>query len=124
MWDPRRLTILWAFKACYRVTLIFVLFLFEVTGERRKLHNEELRDLYSSINIVRIIESRRMRWAGHVARIGEKRNAYRLLVGKLGGKRPLGRPICRWVDNIRMDLGEVEWGDVYWTGLAKDMNRW
>jgi hypothetical protein len=64
----------------------------EVMGERRKLHNEELRDLYSSPSIIRIIKSRRMRWAGHVARIGEKRNAYRLLVGKPEGTRPLGRP--------------------------------
>jgi hypothetical protein len=64
----------------------------EVTGEWRKLHNEELRDLYSSPSIIRIIKSRRMRWAGHVARMGERRNAYRLLVGKPEGKRPLGRP--------------------------------
>jgi hypothetical protein len=96
----------------------------EVTGEWRKLHNEELRDLYSSSSIIRIIKSKRMRWAGHVARIGEKRNAYRLLVGKPEGKRPLGRPRCRWVDNIRMVLGEVEWGYVDWIGLAKDTNRW
>jgi hypothetical protein len=84
----------------------------EVTGEWRKLHNEELRDLYSSPSIVRIIKSRRMRWAGHVARMVKKRNAYRLLVGNPEGKRPLGRPRHRWVDNIRMDLGEVGWGDV------------
>jgi hypothetical protein len=77
-----------------------------VTGEWRKLHNEELRDLYSSPSIIRIIKSRRMRWEGHVARMGEKRNSYRLLVGKPEGK-PLGRPRRRWVDNIRMDLGEV-----------------
>jgi hypothetical protein len=64
-----------------------------------------------------------MRWAGHVARIREKRNAYRLLVGKPEGKRPLGRPRRRWVDNIKMDLGEVGWGDVDWIGLAKDRNR-
>jgi hypothetical protein len=70
--------------------------------------------------VIRIIKSRRMRWAGHVARMGEKRNAYRLLVGK----RPLGRPRPRWVDNIRMDLGEMGWGDVDWIGLAKDRNRW
>jgi hypothetical protein len=76
----------------------------EVTGEWRKLHNEELRDLCSSPSIIRIIKSRRMRWAGHVERMGEKRNAYRLLVGKPEGKRPLGRPRRRWVDNIRMDL--------------------
>jgi hypothetical protein len=95
----------------------------EVTGEWRKPHNNELHDVYSSPNIIRIIKSRRMRWAGHVARNGEKRNAYRLLVGKPEGKGPLGRPRHRWVDNIRMDLGEVEWGDVDWIGLAKDRNR-
>jgi hypothetical protein len=96
----------------------------EVTGEWRKLHYEDLRDLYSSPNIIRITKSRRMRWAGHVARMGEKRNAYRLLVGKPEGKRPLGRPRRMWVDNIRMDLGEVEWGDVDRIGLTKDRNRW
>jgi hypothetical protein len=95
-----------------------------VTGEWRKLHNEELLDLYSSLSIIRIIKSRRMRWEGHVARIEEKRNTYRLLVGKPEGKRPLGRPRRRWVDNIRIDLGEVGWGDVDWIGLAKDRNRW
>jgi hypothetical protein len=84
----------------------------EVRGEWRKLHNEELRDLYCSPSIIRIIKSRRMRWAGHVARMGEKGNAYRLLVGQPEGKRPLGRPRRKWVDNIRMDLGEVGWGDV------------
>jgi hypothetical protein len=72
----------------------------------------------------RIIKSRRMRWEGHVARMGEKRTAYRLFVGKPEGKRPLGRPRRRWVDNIRMDLGEVGWCDVDWIGLAKDRNRW
>ena len=76
----------------------------EVTGEWRRLHNEELSDLYSSPNIVRVIKSRRMRWAGHVARMGEERGVYRVLVGKPEGKRPLGRPRRRWVDNIRMDL--------------------
>jgi hypothetical protein len=65
-----------------------------------------------------------MRWAGHVARMGENRNAYRLLVGKPEGKRPLGRPRRRWVDNIRMDLEEVGRGDVDWIGLAQDWNRW
>jgi hypothetical protein len=88
------------------------------------LHNEELRDLYSSPSIIRIIKLRRMRWAGHVARKGEKRNTYRLLVRKPEGKRPLGRPRCRWVDNIRIDLGEVGWGDVDWIDLAQDRNRW
>jgi hypothetical protein len=75
-------------------------------------------------SIIRIIKSRRMRWAGHVTRIGEKKNSYRLLVGKPEGKRPLGRPRHRWVDNIRMDLREVGWGDVDWIGLAQDRNRW
>jgi hypothetical protein len=96
----------------------------EVTGEWRKLHNKELCDLYSSPSIIRIIKSRGMRWAGHVARMGEKRNAYRLLMGKPLGKRSLGRPRRRWVDNIRMDLGEVRRGDVVWIGLAQDRNRW
>jgi hypothetical protein len=96
----------------------------EMTGVWRKLHNEALRDLYSSPSIIRIIKSRRMRWAEHVARMGEKRNAYRLLVGKPEGKRPLGRPRHMWVNNIRMDLGEVGWGDVDWIGLAQDRNRW
>jgi len=75
----------------------------EVTGEWRKLHNEELNDLYSP-NIVRVIKSRRMRWAGHVARMGEGRGVYRILVGKSEGKRPRGRPRRRWEDNIKMDL--------------------
>jgi hypothetical protein len=92
----------------------------EMTGECRKLHDEELRDLYSLPSIIRIIKSMRMRWAGHVAQMEEKKNAYRLLVEKPEGKRPLGRPRCRWVDNIRMDLGEVGWGDVDWIGLAQE----
>jgi hypothetical protein len=91
----------------------------EVTGKWRKLHNEKLRDLYSSPSIIRIIKSKRMRWVGHVVRMGEKRNAYRLLVGKQDGKRPLGRSRHSW-----MDLGEVGWGDVDWIGLAKDRNSW
>jgi hypothetical protein len=69
-----------------------------------------------------MIKSRTIRWARHVARIGEKRNTYRLLVGKPGGKIPLGRPRRRWVDSINMDLGEVGWGDVDWIGLAQDRN--
>jgi hypothetical protein len=95
----------------------------EVTGEWRKLHNEEFHDLYSSRNIIRIIKSRRMKWVEHVTRMREKRNAYRLLVGKAEGKRPLGRPRSRWVDNIKMGLGEVGWGDMDWIGLAQDRNR-
>jgi hypothetical protein len=88
----------------------------EVTGEWRKLLNKELHDLCSSSSIIRIIKSRRMRLADHVELMGEKRNAYRLLVGKPEGKRPLGRSRCRWVDNIRMDLREVD--GVMWTGLV------
>jgi hypothetical protein len=95
-----------------------------VTGGWRKLHNQELRDLYSYPSIIRIIKSRMMRWAGHVERIGEKRNAYRLLVGKPEGKRTLGRPRRRWMDNIRMDLGEVRWGAVGWIDLVQDWDRW
>jgi hypothetical protein len=79
----------------------------EVTGEWRKVHNEELRNLYYSPSIIRIIKSRRKKLAGHVARMGEKSNACTLLVGKPEGRRPLGRPRRRWVDNIRMDLVEV-----------------
>jgi len=82
----------------------------EVTGEWRRLHNEELNNLYRSPNIVRVIKWRRMRWAGHVARMGEERGAYRVLLGKPEGKRPMGRPRRRWVDNIRMDLQEVGCG--------------
>jgi len=79
----------------------------KVTGERRKLHNEELNYLYCSSNTLRVIKSRRMRWTRHVARMGERRGVYRVLVGKPGGKRPLGRSRCRWEDNIEMDFQEV-----------------
>jgi hypothetical protein len=95
-----------------------------VAGEWRKLHNEELNDLYSSPNIITIMESRRMRWEGHIARMGEKRNAYRLLMEKPEGNGPLGRPRHRLVDNIRMDVVEVRWGDVDLIGLAHDRGRW
>ena len=88
----------------------------EVTGEWRKLHNEELNDLYCSPNIVRVIKLGRIRWAGHVAGIGESRGVYSALVGKHEGKRPLGRPKRRWEDNIKMDLQEVGCGE--WTGLS------
>jgi hypothetical protein len=90
-----------------------------VTGGWRKLHNEELHNLYSSPSISRIIKSKRMRWAGHVARMGEKRNVYSLLVGKPEGKRPLGRPRRRWLDNIKMDLLEIGLNVVDWIGLDR-----
>ena len=96
----------------------------EVTGDWRRLHNEELKDLYCSPNIVRVIKWRRMRWAGHVARMGEERGVYRVLVGKPEGRRPLGRPRRRWVDNIRMDVQEVGCGYMDWIGLAQDRDRW
>jgi len=96
----------------------------EVTGDWRRLHNEELNNLYFSPNIVRVIKSRRMRWSGHVARMGEERGVYRVLVGKSEGKIPLGRPRRRWMDNIRMDLQEVGFGYVDWIGLAQDRDRW
>ena len=96
----------------------------EVTGEWKKLHNEELNNLYSLPNIGWVIKSRRMRWAGHVARMGEGRGVYRILVRKPEGRRPLGRPRRRWEDNIKMDLREVGCGCVEWTELAQERDRW
>jgi hypothetical protein len=96
----------------------------EVRGGWRKLHNEEQHDLYSSPSIVRVIKARRMRWAGHVARMGEVRVAYNILVGKPEGRRPLGRPRRRWEDNIKMDLREIGFWDVDWIHLAQDRERW
>ena len=95
-----------------------------VTGEWRKLHNEELNDLCSSPNIVRVIKSRRLRWAGHVARMEEGKGVHKVLVGKLEGKRPLGRPRRRWEDNTKKDLQEVGrvCGDLM--ELAEDRDRW
>jgi len=96
----------------------------EVTGEWRKLHNEKLSDLYFLPNIVRVVKSRRMRWAGHVSRMGERRGVHRVLVGKPEGKTPLGRPRRRWEDNIKMDLQGVGGGCGDWMELAEDRDRW
>ena len=95
-----------------------------VWNEWRKLHSEELSNLYSLPNIVRVVKSRRMRWAGHVARMAEKRGVHRVLVGKPEGKRPLGRPRRRWEDNIKMDLQEVGGGCGDWMELAQGRDRW
>jgi hypothetical protein len=96
----------------------------EVTGEWRKLHNEELNDLCSLPNIVWVVKSRRMRWAGHVARMGADRGVHRVLVGKPEVKRLLGRPRRRWEDNIKMDLQEVGGGGKDWMELAQERDRW
>ena len=96
----------------------------EVTGKRRKLHNEELSDLYSLPHIVQVVKSRRMRWAGHVARMGEGRGVHRVMVGKPEGKRPLGRSRRRWEDNIKIDLQEVGRGCGDRMELAQDRDRW
>ncbi|KAJ4425827.1 hypothetical protein ANN_27453 [Periplaneta americana] len=96
----------------------------EITGECRKLHNTELHALYSSPDMIRNVKSRRLRWAGHVAHMGESRNTYRVLVGRPEGRRPLGRPRCRWEDNIKMDLREVGYDDRDWINLAQDRDQW
>ena len=96
----------------------------EITGERRKLHNAQLHAMYSSPNIFRNLISRRLRWAGHVARMEQSTNAYRVSVGKLEGKRPLGRPRRRWEDNIKVDLREVGCDPGNWINLAADKDQW
>jgi hypothetical protein len=88
------------------------------------LHNEELHNLYASPDIVREIKSRRMRWTWHVARMGEMKNACKILIGKPERKRPIDRPRRRWEDNIRMDLREIGWEDVDWMHLAQDGDQW
>jgi hypothetical protein len=119
-------------KGCVRLYFFVVLiiykirdiFRYEVTGEWRKLHNEQLNDLYSLPNIVRVVKSRRMRWAGQVARMGEGRGVHRVMVGKPEGKRPLGRPRRRWEGNIKRDLQEVGGGCGNWLERAQDRDRW
>jgi hypothetical protein len=96
----------------------------EVTGDWRKPHNEELHGLYSSPSIVRLIKATRMRWAGHMARMGEVTGAYNILVGRPEGRTPLGRPRRKWEDNIKMDIREIGFGDVDWIHLAQDRDRW
>jgi hypothetical protein len=96
----------------------------EVTGDWRKLHNEELHGLYSSPSMIRVIKAKMMRWAGHVACMGEVRCAYNILVGSPEGRRPLGRHRRRWEDNIKMDHREIGFGDVDWIHLAQDRDRW
>jgi hypothetical protein len=96
----------------------------EVTGEWRKLYNEELHILYSSPNIIRQVKPRRIKWAGHVTCMREEREFYSVLVGKPEGKRPLERPRRRWKDELRMDLRETGWGNVEWIQLAQDRGQW
>jgi hypothetical protein len=96
----------------------------EVTGSWRKLHNEELHNLYSSPSVIRMMKSRMMSWAGHVARMGANRNAYRILVGKPEGRRSLKRPRRRWVANIKMDFRDIGWDGIDWIDLAQDRDQW
>jgi hypothetical protein len=95
-----------------------------VTTDWRKLHNEELHNLYPSPNTIRMIQSRRKRRAGHVGRRGKWRKAYRILMEKPGGKKPLGKPRRKWVDNIKIDLREIGWDGMDWLDLAQDKDQW
>jgi hypothetical protein len=96
----------------------------KISGEWRKLHTEELHDLYPSPNIIRVIKSRRMAWAGHIARVGGRKGLYRSLVWKPEGKRPLGRPSCRWEDNTNIDLQEGRCGGMDWIELSQNWGSW
>jgi hypothetical protein len=96
----------------------------EEDGSWRKLHNDELHSLYSSPNIVRVIKSRSMKWAGHVARMGEGRGVYRVLIGRSESKTPLGRPRRRWEDNIKLDLREIGIDGANWIQLSQDRIQW
>jgi hypothetical protein len=103
--------------------------IFEVKGDEvaegcRKEHNEDLHNLYSSPSIIRMLKSRQMRWAGHVGEWEEKRNAYRILVGKPEGKRPLGRPSCTWVEDIKINLREIGRGGMNWIDVDQDRDQW
>ena len=111
-------------KVKYTFLIMCILYRDEVTGEWRKLQNEKLSDLYSLPNVVQVVKSRKMSWAGHVARMGEGRGVHRVLVGKPEGKRPLGRPTRRWEDNIMMDLQEEGGSCGDWMELAQDRDRW
>jgi transcription termination factor 2 len=105
------------------VTRLFIYFVL-LEYAWRKLRNEELHNLYSSPNIITMLKSRRMRWGGHVARMGDTRFEHTILVGKPEGNRPLGRPRRKWVDNIKMDLREIEWDGMDWIDLAQNSNQW
>jgi hypothetical protein len=97
---------------------------YEMTGEGRKVHNKEHHNMFSSPNIIRMVKSKKMRWAGHVSQMGENRNAYMILLAKPDGKRPLGRLRHRWVNDIKIDLREIEWGDKDWIDPAQDRDQW
>jgi hypothetical protein len=102
----------------------FILFICDLFNDTDRSDYEELRDLYSSPSIIKVIKARRTRWAGHVAHMGEVRGAYSILVGRPEGRRPLGRPRRRWEDNIKLDLREIWFGGVDWIHWAQDRDRW